>query len=56
MRVTGPWPYASCESTVAVRPMRPGVDDQGFGVPTKLLQGKLAEAGAQPVSTGPCVG
>ena len=35
---------------------RVGVDDQGFGVPTRLVRGKLAEAGSRAVSTGPCVG
>ena len=35
---------------------RVGVEGQGYGVPTQLVQGKLADASTRSVSTGPCVG
>jgi S1-C subfamily serine protease len=35
---------------------RIGVEDQGFGVPTQLVEETLADVGSRPVSTGPCVG
>ena len=35
---------------------RIGADDQGFGVPTQLVEQRLAGAGSRPVSTGACVG
>ncbi len=34
---------------------RVGVEDQGYGVPTAIVEGELADAGAREVSTGPCV-
>ena len=35
---------------------RTGADDQGFGVPTQLVEQRLASAGSRSVSTGACVG
>ena len=35
---------------------RIGADDQGFGVPTQLVEQRLAAAGSRSVSTGACVG
>ncbi|HZB74913.1 MAG TPA: MarP family serine protease [Solirubrobacteraceae bacterium] len=35
---------------------RTGADDQGFGVPTQLVEQRLAAAGSRSVSTGACVG
>jgi S1-C subfamily serine protease len=35
---------------------RIGADNQGFGVPTQLVEQRLAGAGSRPVSTGACVG
>jgi hypothetical protein len=36
---------------------RVGADNQGYGVPTDIVQSTLAEAReAASVSTGPCVG
>jgi S1-C subfamily serine protease len=35
---------------------RVGIEDQGYGVPTQLVEQELGGAGSRPVSTGTCVG